>query len=411
MPLAWFLGVRFRKGKQRNGYISFISFSSTAGIALGCFVLIVLLSIMNGFERELLTRILAVVPHGELYSISEDGIDNWQQVTKELNEDPRVTSVEPYTKITGMLQHKGTLKAIELTGLDLSFAKHDRWRNQVSETDWLEFQNDENSVLLGAGFMEKLSLRAGDRISVLIPTATQDLSFKAPHTMSLTVAGTLSIGGEMDNYVAMMHLGKASEEAGVNSGAQGLRFRLEDPYRAFETMRSIGYEFPQAVYISYWTRTQGHLYNDIQLVRTVVYIALTLVIAVACFNIVSSLVMAVREKRGAIAILKTMGASDRLIRQTFIIQGLINGLLGIVIGTVGGVLVAPNLSTIVTFIESLFGITLLSGDIYFIDFLPSELQWFDVAVTVSVAFVLCLLATWYPASRAVHVAPASALNG
>lgn len=411
MQLAWFLGVRFRKGKQRNGYISFISFSSTAGIALGCFVLIVLLSIMNGFERELLTRVLAVVPHGELYSISEEGIDNWQQVTKELNEDPRVTSVEPYTKITGMLQHKGTLKAIELTGLDLSFAKHDRWRDQVNEADWLEFQNDSNSVLLGAGFMEKLSLQPGDRISILIPTATQDLSFKAPHTMSLTIAGTLNIGGEMDNYVAMMHLEKASEEAGVRSGAQGLRFRLNDPYRAYETMRSIGYDFPQAVYISYWTRTQGHLYNDIQLVRTVVYIALTLVIAVACFNIVSSLVMSVREKRGAIAILKTMGASDRLIRQTFVIQGLINGLLGIVIGTVGGVLVAPNLSTIVSFLEQLTGITLLSGDIYFIDFLPSELQWPDVGVTVSVAFVLCLLATWYPASRAVHIAPASALNG
>lgn len=411
MQLAWFLGVRFRKGKQRNGYISFISFSSTAGIALGCFVLIVLLSIMNGFERELLTRVLAVVPHGELYSISEEGIDNWQQVTKELNEDPRVTSVEPYTKITGMLQHKGTLKAIELTGLDLSFAKHDRWRDQVNEADWLEFQNNSNSVLLGAGFMEKLSLQPGDRISILIPTATQDLSFKAPHTMSLTIAGTLNIGGEMDNYVAMMHLEKASEEAGVSSGAQGLRFRLNDPYRAYETMRSIGYDFPQAVYISYWTRTQGHLYNDIQLVRTVVYIALTLVIAVACFNIVSSLVMSVREKRGAIAILKTMGASDRLIRQTFVIQGLINGLLGIVIGTVGGVLVAPNLSTIVSFFEQLTGITLLSGDIYFIDFLPSELQWPDVVVTVSVAFVLCLLATWYPASRAVHIAPASALNG
>ncbi|MBU3022704.1 lipoprotein-releasing ABC transporter permease subunit LolE [Aestuariibacter sp. A3R04] len=411
MSLAWFLGARFRRGKQRNGYISFISFSSTAGIALGCFVLIVLLSIMNGFERELLTRILAVVPHGELYSISDEGIDDWQHAAKKLGEDPRISSVEPYTKITGMLQHKGKLRAIELTGLDLSYAKHDRWRDQVSKSDWVTFKNDENSVLLGAGFMTKLSLQPGDRISVLIPTATQDLSFKAPHTMSLTVAGALSIGGEMDNYVAMMHLDKASVEAGVRSGAQGLRFRLQDPYSAYETMRSIGYEFPQAVYISYWTRTQGHLYNDIQLVRTVVYIALTLVIAVACFNIVSSLVMAVREKRGAIAILKTMGASDRLIRQTFVIQGLINGVLGIVIGTVSGVLVAPNLSAIVTYIEKLTGVTLLSGDIYFIDFLPSELQWVDVAVTVSVALVLCLLATWYPASRAVNISPASALNG
>ena len=158
-------------------------------------------------------------------------------------------------------------------------------------------------------------------------------------------------------------------------------------------------------------RTQGHLYNDIQLVRVVVMISLTLVIAVACFNIVSTLVMAVREKQGAIAILKTMGAGDSLIRRTFMIQGLINGVTGIVCGTVAAVFVAPNLSAIVAFIEKLTGITVLSGDIYFIDFLPSELQWQDVVITVSTAFVLCLLATWYPASRAVKVDPARALNG
>lgn len=411
MNLAWQLASRFRRGKQKNGYISFISFSSTVGIGLGCFVLIVLLSVMNGFERELLNRILAVIPHGELYAVNSEGIENWEEEIARLEQDPRVESIEPYTKITGMLQHKGSLKAVEITGLDISRASHDRWRDQVTKAGWEQFTSGDDQILLGQGLMQKLSLSAGDRIGVLIPTATDNMAFKAPHLMHLTVAGSLNVGGEMDNYLAMMHLNTASKESGVTTGAQGLRFMLKDPYDAYDTMRSIGYDFSQAVYISYWMRTQGHLYNDIQLVRVVVMISLTLVIAVACFNIVSTLVMAVREKQGAIAILKTMGAGGSLIRRTFMIQGLINGVTGIVCGTVAAVLVAPNLSAIVAFIEKLTGITVLSGDIYFIDFLPSELQWQDVVITVSTAFVLCLLATWYPASRAVKVDPARALNG
>ena len=192
--------------------------------------------------------------------------------------------------------------------------------------------------------------------------------------------------------------------------AMGIRFTLNDPFFAHEVMREIGYEFPQAVYMSDWTRTQGHLYNDIQLVRVVVYIALTLVIAVACFNIVSSLVMAVREKQQAIAILKTMGATDTLIAQAFILQGAINGFIGTFVGVALGVLVAPNLSRIVGTIESALGVEVLSGDIYFIDFLPSQLLWSDVVVTASVALLLSVLATLYPARKAANLKPASALN-
>lgn len=404
------LASRFRRAKQTNGYISFISFSSTVGIGLGCFVLIVLLSIMNGFERELLNRILAVIPHGELYSVNQEGIRDWQQEITRLQKDDRVANIEPYTRITGMLQHKGNLRAIEVTGLDVSQASHDRWLEQVNKNDWQRFIADNDSILLGQGIMEKLALTAGDRIGILIPSATEDLSFKAPHLMHLTVAGALKVGGEMDNYLAMMHLSTASHEAGVSTGAQGLRFMLKDPYSAYETMRSIGYNFDQPVYISYWMRTQGHLYNDIQLVRTVVLIALTLVISVACFNIVSTLVMSVREKQGAIAILRTMGANDSLIRRTFMLQGMINGVIGIVCGTLAAIVVAPNLSAIVATLENWTGITVLSGDIYFIDFLPSQLQWTDVAVTVAVAFSLCVLATWYPARRAVKVDPVQALS-
>lgn len=411
MKLAWQLARRFRQAKQQNRYISFISFSSTFGIGLGCFVLITLLSVMNGFERELTHRILAVIPHGELYSVSNEGIKNWPTVMNELERDDRLVSVEPYTKIIGMLQHKGALKPVELTGMAVASVDYAQWRQQVTPQAWERFRQDHNNVLLGQGLIEKFGLEVGDNLGVLVPVNTEDMAFKAPQRVKLTLAGSLSIGGELDNYLGLMHLGTASKAANIESGAQGLRFRLHDPYQAKTVMRDIGYRFPQAVYMSDWTRTQGHLYNDIQLVRTVVYIVLTLVIAVACFNIVSTLVMAVREKRAAIAILKTMGAQDSLIRQAFILQGLTNGIIGIVAGTMLAVITAPNLASIVKTIEGVFNTEILSGDIYFINFLPSQLQVMDVVLTVVVAVVLVVLATLYPASRAVKVAPASALNG
>ncbi len=411
MSLVWLLAKRFRQAKQKNRYISFISFSSTFGIGLGCFVLIVLLSIMNGFERELTHRILAVLPHGELYSVSNEGIHDWQTVATRFEKDPRVDSVAPYTKITGMLQQGSELKPVELTGIHTEYAKNAAWLKQVKPAAWERFKASSNTVLLGQGILEKLSLQPGDKVGVLVPVSTQDLTFKAPKLIKLTVAGALAIGGEMDNHLGIMHLATASTHADIISGAQGLRFTLNDPFSARDTMRDIGYSFPQPVYMSDWTRTQGHLYNDIQLVRVVVYIVLTLVIAVACFNIVSTLVMSVREKRAAIAILKTMGATDSLIRRTFMVQGLINGLTGIVIGTVLGVFTAPNLAALVKGVETLLGTEILSGDIYFINFLPSQLQIMDVLVTVVVAVVLVILATLYPASTAAKVAPASALNG
>ena len=222
--------------------------------------------------------------------------------------------------------------------------------------------------------------------------------------------GSIHVGGELDNLIGIMHLETASEQAGIKSGAQGLRFQFNDPFAAYSIIREVGYGFPQAVYMSDWTRTQGHLYDDIRLVRVVVYIALSLVIAVACFNIVSSLVMAVKEKQASIAILKTMGATDSQIRNTFVFQGLLNGFIGVFWGTLLAVITAPNLSLIVGKLEGLLGIKVLSGDIYFIDFLPSQLQANDVLLTVLVAIVLSVLATLYPAQKAAAIQPARALH-
>ena len=410
MNLSLQLARRFRRGKSSNRYISFVSLSSTLGIGLGCFVLIILLSVMNGFERELRERLLAIIPHAELFSINQQGIVDWREYQQVLGEDPRIKEVEPYTKITGMIQQGSELKAVELTGVQINAAIPTRWQNEISDADWQRLREGPNQVLLGKGILNKLGLAPGDKISVVIPSVTEDLTFAAPKNLYLTVAGSIQVGGELDNLIGIMHLETASEQAGIKSGAQGLRFQFYDPFAAYSIIREVGYGFPQAVYMSDWTRTQGHLYDDIRLVRVVVYIALSLVIAVACFNIVSSLVMAVKEKQASIAILKTMGATDSQIRNTFVFQGLLNGFIGVFWGTLLAVITAPNLSLIVAKLEDLLGIKVLSGDIYFIDFLPSQLQTNDVLLTVLVAMVLSVLATLYPAQKAAAIQPARALH-
>lgn len=410
MNLSLQLASRFRRGKSSNRYISFVSLSSTLGIGLGCFVLITLLSVMNGFERELRDRLLAIIPHAELFSINQQGIVDWRVYRQVLQQDSRIKEVEPYTKITGMIQQGSALKAVELTGIQINAARPERWQNEINDNDWRHLREDPNQVLLGQGILKKLELKVGDKISVVIPAVTDDLTFAAPKVLYLTVAGSVKIGGELDNLIGIMHLKTASQQAGIQSGAQGLRFQFNDPFAAQSIVREIGYGFPQAVYMSDWTRTQGHLYDDIRLVRVVVYIALSLVIGVACFNIVSSLVMAVKEKEASIAILKTMGATDNQIRKTFVYQGLLNGLTGVFWGTLLAVIIAPNLSLLIGKLESLLGINILSGDIYFIDFLPSQLQLQDVLLTVSVAIALSVLATLYPAQKAAAIQPARALH-
>ncbi len=407
--LAFELAQKFRKTRSQQRFISFISMSSTIGIGLGCFVLIVLLSVMNGFEKELTSRILSVVPHGEIYSKSESGIENLEAQLYRFSQDSRLDSVTPYTGLTGMLQSKGELKAISVTGIPVDSVK-EKYTERVTKNDWARFSTQENGLIVGKGILASMDLAIGDTVQILIPQTTQDLTFKAPRSITLKIAGVLSVGGELDNQLGLMHLETASQAIGITSKAQGIQFTLKDPFSAYDTMRDIGYSYPQAVYMSDWTRTQGHLYSDIQLVRAVVYIALTLVIAVACFNIVSSLVMAVRDKQASIAILKTMGATDTLIRNTFVLQGVINGVVGVTVGVALAVIVAPNLSEIVRFIESGLGVEILSGDIYFIDFLPSSMHWLDVVVTMIVAMILSVGATLYPAQKAANISPSSALH-
>ncbi|MDP5030529.1 MAG: lipoprotein-releasing ABC transporter permease subunit LolE [Paraglaciecola sp.] len=410
MPLVLSLAWRFRSNKRQNGFISFISASSTVGIGLGCFVLILLLSVMNGFERELQDRLLSIIPHGEYTAVDAEGLANWPEEIRKLSKDSRISFIEPFVKATGMLQKGNELKAVEMSALSPDFAEQNNKVTHVTDEQWHDFLRNENAVLLGQGILAHLNVKVGDKVQLLLPQISEDLSLKAPKSLWLVIAGSLNFAGELSNHIGLMHMSLAADTLGVKNGAQGIRLRFTDPFAAPQIVPELGFKMEPEVYMSDWTRTEGNLYQDIQLVRSVVYIALILVIAVACFNIVSTLVMAVNEKQSEIAMLKSMGAKDSLIIQTFMLQGLLNGAIGTLWGVILGVLMASNLAQVAHFFETLFTIKFLSGDVYFIDFLPSELHWNEVFMTASIALLLSFLATLYPAIKAAKINPAEVLG-
>jgi lipoprotein-releasing system permease protein len=277
----------------------------------------------------------------------------------------------------------------------------------------------ENGIIIGAGIAKKLSVKLGDKVQILLPSnndtstdgTTKTNIFSSPLKRQVEIVGIFKFGGTIDETLAYISLAQASEIKGYQANeAQGIRLKLDDVFAAPTIVRSIAYDFNHYVYIMDWTRTQGHLFNDIQMVRMVMFIVLALVIAVASFNIVSTLIMAVNDKKGDIAILKTMGASRKLIMLTFIYQGLVNGILGSAIGCILGVTLALNLADIIAFFEGLLTLKLLSADVYFIDHIPSQLNMSDVYITVITSIIMSLLATIYPAWRATKIEPAQVLG-
>ena len=416
--ISIFLGWRYVRSRHGNGFSAFISASSTVGIALGVMVLIVVLSTMNGFERELSQKLLSIVPHVELVSVNEP-IKNWPDSIKKIEQEPAVIAAAPLVKMTGMLQNGLTLKAVEISAVDV------RLEQQVSSIadyiiagHWqnLALNNNGNSaIILGSGVAKKLSLQVGDKVQLLLPPAikNQDIKqvFSAPVLKYVEVAAIFKFGGTIDETLAYIPISLANSVLGYNANnTQSIRLKVNDVFKAPKIARQIAYNFEHYVYPNNWTRTQGHLFNDIQLVRLVMFVVLVLVIAVASFNIVSTLIMAVNEKKGDIAILKTMGASAKTIMLTFVFQGLMNGILGCVIGGLLGVYLSLNLTIIMSSIEKFLGTTFLSGDIYFVNYIPSFLDSHDVYATILTALLMSFLATLYPAWRATKIKPAQVLG-
>ncbi len=411
MPLSLQIALRFSRGRRRGGMVSLISVISTIGIALGVAVLIIGLSAMNGFERQLDERILAVVPHGEIEPVNPPFAD-WQGVIQRVEKVAGIVAAAPYVNFTGLIERGAKLQAIQVKGVDP--AKESRLSalpSFIQGDAWQQFTAGKQQIILGKGVAQQLEVKPGDWLTVMIPNADPQMKLLQPKRIRLQVSGILSLSGMLDHSFAMVPLADAQQYLDKGQDISGIAIKVNDVFAANKLVRDAGEVTQAYVYIRSWIGTYGYMYRDIQMVRAIMYLAMVLVIGVACFNIVSTLVMAVKDKSGDIAILRTLGAKDRLTRAIFIWYGLLSGFTGSICGVVVGVLVALNLTTLVKGIENVMGHPLLSGDIYFIDFLPTELHWGDVAGVLATALLLSLLASWYPARRASRIDPAKVLSG
>ncbi|QQG30533.1 lipoprotein-releasing ABC transporter permease subunit LolE [Pectobacterium carotovorum] len=410
-PLSLQIGLRFSRGRRRGGMVSLISVISTLGIALGVAVLILGLSAMNGFERELNNRILAVVPHGEIAPVNQP-FDGWQDILPKIEQVPGVAAAAPYINFTGLLENGAKLQAIQVKGVDpQQETRLSALPNYVINGAWQRFRAGEQQVIIGQGVAKALNVAEGDWVTVMIPNSDPEMKLMQPKRIRLHVSGILQLSGQLDHSLALIPLADAQQYLDMGQSVTGIAIKAKDVFSANKLVRDAGMATKSYVTIRSWIGTYGYMYRDIQMVRTIMYLAMVLVIGVACFNIVSTLVMAVKDKSSDIAVLRTLGAPDGLIRAIFIWYGLLAGLLGSLIGAVIGVIATLQLTPIIRGIESIIGHKLLSGDIYFIDFLPSELHMMDVFVVLGTSLVLSLIASWYPARRASRIDPARVLSG
>lgn len=414
MNTPFFISWRYQRGKQKNPLVALISKFSAIGIALGVAVLIVGLSAMNGFERELNSRILAVVPHVEI-TVNPQGneatLNHWQKLADRLKTNKKITALSPFVSFTALVENGNKLKVVQVKGVDKQAEDQVSSLGKFVEGDgWQKFA-EEGGLVLGSGIAKALDVKAGDWVSLLISQPNGEDQMAQPNRERVQVTAILRLDGQLDHSYALLALPQAQELMGYREDQiTGVELKVDDPFKVQEMDYSMLNDYPQLLYIQNWVAKFGYMYRDIQLIRTVMYIAMVLVIGVACFNIVSTLIMAVKDKQGDIAIMRTLGANNGFIKQIFIWYGLLAGMKGCLIGIVLGVVLALNLTPIIQGIETLLGKKLLSDGIYFVDFLPSELHWFDVVLVLVAALVLSLLASLYPASRAAKLQPAQVLS-
>ncbi|OOF82071.1 lipoprotein-releasing ABC transporter permease subunit LolE [Rodentibacter caecimuris] len=414
MNTPFFISWRYQLGKQKNPLVSLISKFSSIGIALGVAVLIVGLSAMNGFERELNQRVLAVVPHAEIvinpYG-DEQTINQWQHLATRLKTNEKITALSPFVSFTALVENGSKLKVVQVKGVDKNAEdKVSSLGKFVEGGDWQKF-GKEGGLVLGSGIAKALDVQVGDWVSLLVSQQNNEEQLSQPHRERVQISGILRLDGQLDHSYALLALPQAQELLGYQADQiTGLAIKVDDPFKVQEVDYSTLRDYPQLLYVQNWIAKFGYMYRDIQLIRTVMYIAMVLVIGVACFNIVSTLIMAVKDKQGDIAIMRTLGANNGFIKRIFVWYGLQAGMKGCLIGIVLGVILALNLTSLIQSLEYLLGKKLLSDGIYFIDFLPSELHWQDVLLVLVAALVLSLLASLYPASRAAKLQPARVLS-
>ena len=405
------VGLRYTRAKRRNHFISFISLISMAGIALGVAALIVVLSVMNGFQKELRTRILGVASHIQI-SGTDSRLADWPAVMKKASEHPRVIGAAPFVNAQGLLSFGQAVRGSIVRGVIPELEEKVAEIGEHMRVGKLEaLRPGEFGIVLGAELARALGVMYGEKVVIIAPQGQVTPAGVVPRLKQFTVVGIFEVGMfEYDSGLALIHLEDAQKLFQMGDAVSGVRLKLDDLYAARTVAREIMVNFDSSIYATDWTRSHANFFRAVEIEKRVMFIILLLIVAVAAFNIVSTLVMAVTDKQADIAILRTLGASPASILQIFVVQGVLIGVVGTFIGVVGGVLLGFNIDVVVPALERIFSVRFLSKDVYYISDLPSDVQWSDVIVIGVVSLVISLLATIYPSWSASRVNPAEALR-
>ena len=410
-PYELFIALRYTRTKRRNHFISFISLISMLGMALGVCALIVVLSVMNGFQKEIRTRILGIAPHLQVNAESNDLVD-WQPTLQVIKSHPQVVAAAPFINGQGMISFDQNVQGVMVRGI----LPQDEKRvidisNKMKFGSLNDLQANGFGIALGSDLARSLGAHVGDKVLLISPQGQVTPAGMMPRLKQFHVAAIFEIGmAPYDNALALIHLSDAQRLYRMDGTVSGISARLHDLDLAPQVSAEIGRSLPRNTYVSDWTRQHANYFRAVQIEKKMMFIILSLIVAVAAFNIVSTMVMAVTDKRADIAILRTLGATPTSIMRIFIVQGVIIGLVGSVLGVAGGILLTLNIDTVVPFIEKLVGMHFLSKEVYFITELPSDLQCNDVLIVAGFSFLISLLATIYPSWRASKVQPAEALR-
>ena len=411
LPYELLIGLRYTRAKRRNHFISFISVISMAGIALGVMALIVVLSVMNGFQEELRGRILGVVSHME---ISGPGgqLPDWPGLAAQVARHPEARGSAPYVSGQALLAAGSETKGAMVRGLlPAEEGKVAEFAAHMKSGRLDSLRPGEFNLILGSDLARSLGVFPGDKVAVIAPQGVVTPAGMLPRIKQLKVVGIFRMGMfEYDAGLALMHLEDAQKLYRMGDSVSGLRVKLADMERAPWVLRELAKSLVGDYYLSDWTMSHANFFQAVQIEKRMMFIILTLIVAVAAFNIISTLVMAVTDKQADIAILRTLGASPNSVMAIFMVQGSLIGVIGTLAGLVSGVLLALNVETVVPWIEKAVGMDLFPADVYYISELPSKLNWPDVWTIGGVALALSFLATLYPSWRAANVQPAEALR-
>ncbi|HZW86690.1 MAG TPA: lipoprotein-releasing ABC transporter permease subunit [Gallionella sp.] len=406
-----FIGLRYTRAKRRNHFISFISLISMLGMALGVLALIVVLSVMNGFQKEIRERMLGASPQLEI--VTDGGrLNDWQTVLSKVTQNPQVTAVAPYISGQGMLSYGQNVQGVLVRGIDPAReAVITELASKFKTGNLGDLRSGEFGIVLGSDLAHALNVRLNDRIVLITPQGLITPAGMIPRLKQFRIVGIFEIGmAPYDNSLALININDAQKLFQLGDAVTGLSAKLHDLDLAPRVADELQQQLPPDLYANDWTHQNSNYFRAVKIEKKMMFIILSLIVAVAAFNIVSTLVMAVTDKQADIAILRTLGASPRSIMKIFIVQGVIIGLVGTLLGSIGGIVLALNLNTVVPFIEHLFHVQFLAKDVYYISELPSDLHYHEVALIAGMSFLISLLATLYPSYRASQTQPAEALR-